>query len=333
MTDRAAEPRSPHLLRVRWAAIGAAVAVALGGGVLQVTHATGATNSGVRSVFVPITPCRLVDTRVAPDQVGPRSAPLGPGEIFTQQVTGTNGNCIIPADAVAVSLNVTAVGGTTPSFLTIYPADATRPLAASLNWVAGAAPTPNKVDVKLSSTGAIDVFNQQGTVNLVADVAGYYVDHQHDDRYYTKSEIDARLAGSTFLSIEGTSAVNVGLGTLNLGSSTGCAFVGTNSTVAIVPPLPLGVEIKAVIVRVTDSNALLDASVRLVRRQSGALVSASATSSTAGSPGAVALTLTGLVAGFPVTPSQGYRVEVSTASGSGQIELCNVTLIYGPPTA
>jgi len=173
-------------MRVRWAAIGAAIAVTLGGGALGVVRAT--SSSGERAVFVPIAPCRLFDTR-ASDNIGSRSSPIGVGETFTQQVHGTNGNCTVPSDAVGVAMNVTTVNGTAASFLTIWPEDAAKPLASSLNWIPGAPPTPNKVDVKLSATGAISLFNKSGSVDVLADVVGYYVDHNHDDRYYTKSEV------------------------------------------------------------------------------------------------------------------------------------------------
>lgn len=176
-------------LRARWAAIGAAIAVSIGGGGLAITNA--AINSGERDAFVPMAPCRLFDARPGVGiNVGPRSTPIGSGEIYTQQVTGTNGNCVVPADATAVAMNVTAVGPTADGYLTVFPADVgTTPLASNLNTKVGAPPTPNKVDVKLSPTGAIKVFNFSGTVNVLADVVGYYADHIHDDRYYTKAEV------------------------------------------------------------------------------------------------------------------------------------------------
>jgi hypothetical protein len=168
------------------------VAVAIGaGGGIAVTHA--AVGSGDRAVFVPINPCRLLDTRPA-TLVGPRNKPLGPAEIFTQQVTASNGNCTIPTDATAVAMNVTVVDGTAGSFLTIWPSDAGKPLASSLNWQPGQAATPNKVDVRLSPEGRINFFNNAGTVNLIADVVGYYADHNHDDRYPQKLQVAFDLA-------------------------------------------------------------------------------------------------------------------------------------------
>lgn len=161
--------------------------------ILLVTSASGSVDlarasvgSGERAVFVPITPCRLVDTRPAPDNVGPRSTPIGPAETVVQPVSGTNGNCTIPNDATAVAMNVTAVDPSASSFFTVWPSDVDRPLTANLNWVAGAAPTPNKADVKLAVDGSIAVYNLAGTVHLVIDVFGYYADHHHDDRYQPK---------------------------------------------------------------------------------------------------------------------------------------------------
>ncbi len=198
--------RALWAVRTRWAAIGAAIAVSIGGGGLVITHA--AVSSGERDAFVPIAPCRVFDTRSGPTNVGPRSTPIGAGETYTQQITGANGNCTtpIPADATAVAMNVTVVDGTSAGFLTIWPSDVTpRPTVSSLNWTPGAPPTPNKVDTKLSPTGQINLFNSAGTVNVLADIVGYYADHNHDDRYFTKTEVAAApysdiLAGGFVLS-------------------------------------------------------------------------------------------------------------------------------------
>ncbi len=94
-------------------------------------------------------------------------------------VHGANGDCTgplaIPTDAVGVALNVTAVNATASSNIRIYPADLTEvPLLSNLNVSAGAPPTPNKVDVKLSPDGKIRVFNFRGNVNIFIDIVGYY---------------------------------------------------------------------------------------------------------------------------------------------------------------
>ena len=190
--------------RSRWSAVGAAIAVVVGAGVV-LPNASAAVIRGERAVFVPIVPCRLFDTRPAPDNVGPRATALGAGEVFTQQVGGTNGRCNIPTDATAISMNVTAVGGTASSFLTLYPADAAeRPQASNLNWTPGSPAVPNKVDVKLSANRAINLFNLAGSVDVLADVVGYYADHNHDDRYYTKAEIDAGVNDTLRTEVHGS---------------------------------------------------------------------------------------------------------------------------------
>lgn len=191
-----------------WFAVGMAVAlvaVAVFAGVR-----TRAAGTAVSATYVPITPCRLVDTRPQPDfNVGPRNRPIGAGESHLQQVTGTNGNCVIPSDAIAVSMNVTAAAPTEKSFMTLYPADQPLPDASNLNYLARQAPVPNKVDVALSPTGAIKVFNLNGQVHLIADVAGYYTTSAlanlqaqlnakaASSNVYTKAQVDALLSAKS----------------------------------------------------------------------------------------------------------------------------------------
>ena len=171
--------------------MGAAVAVSLGAG--SVLVASAAVTSGVRSVFVPITPCRLFDSRPGDINVGPRATPLGAGEIARFPARGIAGRCTIPADAVGLQLNVTVLNGTAASYLTVWAAGDTQPLASSLNWMSGQAPTPNAVTSAVSASGEISLFNQSGSVDVLADVVGYYADHNFDDRYYTREQVDAIL--------------------------------------------------------------------------------------------------------------------------------------------
>jgi hypothetical protein len=183
------------LSRSRWAAIGAAVAVSLGAGGIGLVQAT--VSSGEKAVYVPITPCRLVDTRAGETNLGPRATPLGAGETQVFAVRGTNGQCTIPAGATAIVANVTAVSPTAPSFMTLWPSDQAKPNASSLNYFSDVQPVfPNGVTVRLSADGNVSAFNAAGSVDLLIDVAGYYEDHNHDDRYYTKAEIDTAIANN-----------------------------------------------------------------------------------------------------------------------------------------
>lgn len=186
------EPASARRLRVRWAAIGAAIAVTLGGGGLGLVEAT--TSTGQRAIYTPINPCRLADLRPAPDTVGPRTAPLGASEVFTLDGWGTVGNCTLPTGTAGLALNVTAVNPTAGTFLRLWPADEPQPGTSNLNPAPGSPPTPNAVNVKLSATGKFSIFNLAGNVGVIIDVVGIYDDHHHDDRYYTRAEIDNLLA-------------------------------------------------------------------------------------------------------------------------------------------
>ena len=124
-------------MRTRWAAIGAAIAVTLGAGGLGVARAM--TVVGEPSSFVSITPCRLADTRPGADHVGEVPAePIGPDTSITIEAHGAHGNCEFPSDATTLSLNVTAVGPTAPTFLTLWPTATGRPKASHLN------PTPGE---------------------------------------------------------------------------------------------------------------------------------------------------------------------------------------------
>ena len=206
-------------IRSRWAAVGAAVAVTLGAGGLGFVDA--AVSTGERATFVPITPCRLFDTRPGTDNVGTKSSPLGPGETYTVGVHGDNGQCTgIPSDAVGVSLNVTALNATSPTFVTVFAADAQRPLSSSLNPVPGAPPTPNGVASDLSGTGFVSFYNENGSVDLLADMVGYYVDHNHDDRYVRLPETEVVIDPASWQPADETSTWSFGFVWANAASGT-----------------------------------------------------------------------------------------------------------------
>ncbi len=137
----------------------------------------GAAPGDEDATLFPIEPCRLFDFRPGAEPDGDKKTPLAAGEsnVHVQQVTGDVGNCSIPSSAIAVAMNVTITDPTAQSNLRIYPSDVTEvPTVSSLNWLPGQSPTPNKVDVKLSTDGQITLFNQNGTVNVLADVVGFY---------------------------------------------------------------------------------------------------------------------------------------------------------------
>lgn len=148
------------------------MAVVAVGGSLAVSSAGSATET----VFVPVEPCRLIDTRPS-TVVGPRATPIGEDApvAFTAWDSGDGESlCQIPATATAISTNTTIVDPSNASFLALYPADAETPDVSNLNYQPGQAPTPNAVTTKLSASGQFNVYNRFGTVDVIVDIAGYY---------------------------------------------------------------------------------------------------------------------------------------------------------------
>jgi hypothetical protein len=94
---------------------------------------------------------------------------LSGGETLALQVTGRAG---VPADAVAVSMNVTAVGPGEGGFITVYPCGQLRPEASNLNYVSGSV-VANLVTVRPGVGGKVCIYSS-ATSGLLADVAGYF---------------------------------------------------------------------------------------------------------------------------------------------------------------
>lgn len=153
-------------------AFAAGLAIAVVGAFAFASWRVEAAPGDADATFVPIAPCRLIDTRPAPDRVGPFGS-FGIEDTKTITAHGSNGDCVIPSDAVGLSTNVTAVGATANTFLTFW-AGGDRPTAANLNPRAGGAVTPNAVNTPLSGAGTFAVFNKAGSVDVVVDVNGYY---------------------------------------------------------------------------------------------------------------------------------------------------------------
>jgi hypothetical protein len=159
-------------LRIRWAAIGAAIAVSLGGGTMLIANAS---NNVGTSAFAPVDPIRVLDTR-ADGKVG---ALDGSGDPRTLQVTGTiltnvGTQTVVPIGATAVVMNVTVVdgeAGNSGGYVTVYPCG-TRPTSSNLNFVQGQT-IPNAVTTSISDSGHV-CFYVYGKANLLADVVGYY---------------------------------------------------------------------------------------------------------------------------------------------------------------
>jgi hypothetical protein len=116
------------------------------------------------SLYQPLTPVRVLDTRNT-------GGPIGPGGVVKLPIEGSAG---VPGSGVtSVVLNVTATAPTQNSYLTVYPDGQGVPFASNLNFSPGET-IPNLVTVQVGADGAVDLFNHVGTVQAVADLEGYY---------------------------------------------------------------------------------------------------------------------------------------------------------------
>jgi hypothetical protein len=175
-------------VRTRWAAIGAACAVTLGAGGFGVVNAV--VSSGEKSVYVPVSPIRVLDTRGGTTLSGGTHRLVVEGLIT---VTDGSSQQIVPTEATAIAINVTATSTRKNGdygYVTVYPctSDAdTPPNASSLNFETDV-DIANALNVTTSANGSICLY-VFGTADLIVDIAGYFTDHNHDDRYFTKAEV------------------------------------------------------------------------------------------------------------------------------------------------
>jgi Putative Ig domain len=119
--------------------------------------------------FVPVTPCRVVDTRWLPN--GPFSGPAIQGQT-SRDFAIPNGACSIPNTAAAYSLNIAVVPRGGLGYLTVWPAGQPRPVLATLNSVDGRIKA-NAAIIPAGSGEAISVYATQ-TTDVVLDIDGYF---------------------------------------------------------------------------------------------------------------------------------------------------------------
>ena len=130
-------------------------------------------------VFTPITPCRIVDTRVPSDRIGAGATrnldASNPGGNFTAQ-GGSNTNCGIPANPAALALSVTGLGNTTTGYLRIFPFNGTSAEGSPVPLNAVNTTVTNDIIVPASqgATQELKVFSTAST-HYAAFVTGYFM--------------------------------------------------------------------------------------------------------------------------------------------------------------
>ncbi len=120
--------------------------------------------------FVPVTPCRVVDTRGAQGSFGGPAISGGSSRSFAIP----QGSCSIPSTARAYALNVTAIPHGKLSYLTIWPTGATQPVVSTLNSPDGRIKA-NAAIVPAGTSEAVSVY-VSNTADILLDVSGYFVE-------------------------------------------------------------------------------------------------------------------------------------------------------------
>ena len=159
------------------------VIVPVGGdGSISIFNATGQTHVLVDVLgwipsgpsYTGLTPARLMDTRgpgLTDDGVASGGGAVRAGGQARLMVRGRGG---VPASGVAsVAINVTAVGPTAVSYLTVWPSDRTKPNASNLN-LSPRTTVANMVIVPLAADGSITIFNAAGSTDVLVDVLGWF---------------------------------------------------------------------------------------------------------------------------------------------------------------
>lgn len=121
--------------------------------------------------FVALSPCRLLDTRAEGGKTGVFGPPIAAAGA-TRTLPVLAAGCAIPADAQALSLNITVVPVGELPYVTVWPTGQPRPLASTLNSFRGKV-VANAAVVALGSGGGIDLF-VAGRTDVIMDINGYF---------------------------------------------------------------------------------------------------------------------------------------------------------------
>ena len=111
--------------------------------------------------YLPNSPRRVVDSRTG---LGLRSI-LKAGTAVTVTIPS------LPTSTRAVTLNVTALGATKATYVSVYPGGAARPNASSLNLVPGDT-VANLVTVPVGTGNTVTFYSGSADVHVVADLQG-----------------------------------------------------------------------------------------------------------------------------------------------------------------
>jgi hypothetical protein len=215
--------------------------VQVAGGRLQTIVAKAIGDSTSDLVFVPVQPCRIIDTRLA-------GGALAPGSERDFQVTGTaslaaqGGNasgCGIPQGAstptaAAVAINFIAVGPAGPGDLRAWAFGQTKPLASIINYAAvSGLNIANGVVVPIAGTAAdaadLAVIADVSGTHLVADVTGYFTRFPTEQLQASVKPTLTLSDANTLIDMSSGSCINLNSCTVASGGSAGTVVVNSYS--------------------------------------------------------------------------------------------------------
>jgi hypothetical protein len=122
------------------------------------------------ATYAPLSPVRVMDTRPATHIGAPTT--LAANVPQTLSIAGAHG---IPADAVAITGNLTVVGQTLAGYVSITPTATSTPTTSTLNFPVGDV-RANGVSAQLNGSGDLSVVYKapSGSANVILDITGYY---------------------------------------------------------------------------------------------------------------------------------------------------------------
>jgi uncharacterized repeat protein (TIGR03803 family) len=121
--------------------------------------------------FVPVLPCRIVDTRNPDGNFGGPAIQGNSARAFP--LSESANPCGIPASAIAYSLNLTAVPMGPLGYLTIWPTGEGQPLVSTLNSPDGRIKANAAIVPAGILSGLVSVF-VTNTTNVILDINGYF---------------------------------------------------------------------------------------------------------------------------------------------------------------
>jgi hypothetical protein len=171
--------------------------VGAGGG--ATTHITQLRTDG--STYVPITPLRVLDTR--PGIAIGLSGTFGHGTARSWVVRGFGAGAI-PANAIAVTGNLTVTNQTAGGYVSVTPGPNNNPSSSTVNFPVGDN-RANNLTIPLGANGKVSAVYRATagkTTNLIFDVTGYFVAGSSQNEYKTITPVRA---------LDSRPGINIGL--------------------------------------------------------------------------------------------------------------------------